>query len=309
MQKSKELVIFIPNLSAWKYVMKWPNIVWVNEKDKYWDIVEKTNQYVLNELKRYPLSGVYFGNEFCEQLIPSLNDILECYRRCYEQKMRFTLVTPLVSNKGIQQLENIFQSLDQLNISIEIVFNDWGVAKLLAERYPEWPKRVGRTLDKMIREPRLNHDDYTKLNAQVLEFMQEPAALSESYTAILSQLNIQGLELDCIPQGYGNAESLYANTIIQKSIYLPFYCVTSGRLCMMKALGKKPEDKWNIDESCVFACQKYNQVMQKFTMKNGKQEKIKLLRKGNAVFGYNTDTEIWNMKVWDRLVWQPQIPI
>ena len=192
---------------------------------------------------------------------------------------------------------------------MEVIFNDWGVGKLLEEKYPTWNKRIGRTLDKMIREPRLERQDYENMNRHVLQFMQEPACMAEQYVDVLKFLNIQGIELDNVPQGYGDATELFSNVDLPKSLYFPFYHVTSGRLCMMKAIGKQPEDKWNLDEPCAHLCQSYNQVMQKFVLNNGKQKKLKLLRKGNAIFGYNTDTKVLELDIWDRLVWQPQIPL
>lgn len=309
MQKCPELMIFIAHLSEWAHIAQWPQRILVDATDKYWQMIVKTNHAVEEVLDHNCLTGVYFGNEFCEKLMPSVTDILECYYRCNDLQLSFTLVTPLVSDLGLQQLEDIFQVLAQHQLSLDIVFNDWGVCKLLDERYPQWQKRVGRTLDKMIREPRLNDADYQGMRASVRAFMQEPPCFADSYRQVLQQFHVHGVELDCVPQGYDVASEQWNLPNLQTSLYFPFYCITSGRLCMMKALGQPPEMKWNLESPCACLCQQYNQVMQKFMLRNGKKAKLRLLRKGNAVFGCNPDNDSLLLPIWDRLIWQPQPPL
>lgn len=305
----KELAIFIPNMSGWKYIEQWPENINESVCDKFGKTIKKANDAVKDILKELELNRVYLGNEFCEYLIPSISEIIECYKKCKKMDLQLTLVTPLVSTKGLVKIDNIFQRLYASGLLIEIVFNDWGVGKLLQTKYPKWDKLVGRTLDKMNREPRLDSDDYQKMNIKVQEFLQDPPLLSGTSRTILNMLNVQGVELDCVPQGYERARDLLENIDLKKSIYFPFYCVTSGRLCMMRAMGEIAEQKWNLDVTCKYQCQKYNQIMQKFMIKKGKQKKIKLLRKGNAVFGVENSKSILGMDIWDRFVWQPQLPM
>lgn len=305
----RELIIFIANLQQWKYVESWPEILDYPDVDNYWKTVAQANQKARQVLQQCRLTGVYLGNEFCERLMPSLEEIVTCHTKCQEKQLRFTLVTPLVSERGIDTLDRLFRTIDMYGISLEIVFNDWGVARLLEEKYPHWPKRMGRTLDKMIREPRFNQADYNRLSTTVLNFLQEPAGLGVAFLNVLQEYNIHGIELDCVPQGYNIEADVWSQHSVSKSIYFPFYCVTSGRLCMMKALELAAEDKWNLDVSCTHTCQTYNQMMQKFVLLNGKKAKVKLLRKGNAIFGCNQDYSWLQLDIWNRLVWQPQIPM
>lgn len=76
----KELAIFIPNMSGWKYIEQWPENINESVCDKFGKTIKKANDAVKDILKELELNRVYLGNEFCEYLIPSVSEIIEC---CY----------------------------------------------------------------------------------------------------------------------------------------------------------------------------------------------------------------------------------
>ena len=69
---------------------------------------------------------LYFGIEFCERLLPTMQQLKTVISVVKESNEGFTFVTPYVTNKGLKQLEALIPAVAREVPQVEIVFNDWG---------------------------------------------------------------------------------------------------------------------------------------------------------------------------------------
>ncbi len=83
-------------------------------------------------------------------------------------------MTPFVTNRGLEQLEELLPVLAQTLPDAEVVVNDWGVLQLLRSEYPELKPVLGRLLNKSKRGPA--HYEYfrsaSRRNAGLLSGLQ-----------------------------------------------------------------------------------------------------------------------------------------
>jgi len=78
---------------------------------------------------------IYWGDEFCQNLIPGHNDTQRVITYCRLHRQAFTFVSPFVTERGLRQLMQMFVFLKKAAPGCEIVVNDWGVVSLLRERW------------------------------------------------------------------------------------------------------------------------------------------------------------------------------
>ena len=102
-------------------------------------------------------SRLYFGNEFCQRLIPREEDLSEALGLAMTSDLRFTFLTPYVTNQGLQDLEPLIAKIARERSGSEVVFNDWGVLLLIKFWNGVLIPVMGRMLNKMKRGPRLLH--------------------------------------------------------------------------------------------------------------------------------------------------------
>lgn len=96
---------------------------------------------------------LHFGSEFCEHLLPSPRALRESVRQAGAHGLRFALLTPVASPGVIERLDAL---LPMLSDGMEVVANDWGVAHLVATRFPSLGLVAGRVLCRMTKDPRLD---------------------------------------------------------------------------------------------------------------------------------------------------------
>jgi hypothetical protein len=243
---------------------------------------------------------LYFGNEFCERLIPSkeqLEKVLDCTEK---RDLAFTMVTPYVTNKGLKKLEAVISFVAAKKPQSELVFNDWGVLQFVKqERLPVTPV-LGRLLTKMKRGPRLMNI-LNRVPETTGSYFQKSNLNVPDVTNFLKDHGIFRVELDNLLQGIDLDGT---DKEIRKSLYLPFAFVTTTRFCL-SANGADSEKKTYIG---VFPCKKECQT-QTFHLDNPVM-RLPLLRKGNTIFFTNdTIADVIKKKQVDRIVIEPEIPI
>ena len=97
----------------------------------------------------------YFGQEFCQRLLPTVPDLMRAVERAASRNLGFTLVTPFVTNAGMARVKELVRSLPD-NFPeglLEVVVNDWGVLSWLHRERPVLPLALGRLLVKQKRGP------------------------------------------------------------------------------------------------------------------------------------------------------------
>lgn len=246
-------------------------------------------------------SRIYFGNEFCERLLPKLKDLAEILNFVLRNKLQFTFVTPYVTNKGLKILAELFAYIAKANPGCEVVFNDYGVLRILLKEYCGNLKPVmGRLLNKMKRGPRLMNF-ISILPEATVKYFRGSSLDTQALREFLLKNEIRRVELDNLLQGI---ELNLANYGISASLYVPYAYITTTRACLAincEIHGK--EDDVGVFP-CERECQKYI-----FYLRN-KIMPVPLIRKGNTVFLKNDKIPQNSEKIGvDRIVYEPNIPL
>lgn len=215
----------------------------------------------LNRLKNF--DRIYYGSEFCQNLIPSLGNLKTIFSAIKRKKI--TLLTPYVTSYGLERLKPLFQYLNRQNNQTEVVFNDWGVFKLIKEDYRNINPILGRLLTKQRRDPRIYNillnkqktrhifDKKTK-KTFILIPQETPLSLYEHFRGsvinvpifqeFLLDSNIKRIEIDNLIWDMKTE----VNQRIRISIHLPYAYVTTTRLCGLINLAHT---------TCKTGCQKH----------------------------------------------------
>jgi len=204
------------------------------------------NNSRLNKIEGF--QRVYYGNEFCQRLIPSLNALKAAYASIKKQKKNFTLLTPYVTNSGMEKIACLLDFLGRQDEHNEVVFNDWGVFSLLKKRYKKLEPVLGRLLTKQRRDPRA-HDillncqearrvfDKQNKRTYIMIPKEAPPSLYEHFKA--SVINAPVFQDFLITNGIRRVEidslawkmKIKVNPEIGISVYLPYAYVSTTRLC------------------------------------------------------------------------------
>jgi len=177
--------------------------------------------------------ALYFGSEFCEDRLPALDEALAFCELAHDRGWEATLLTPLVSPAGLCAVGDLLAALAGRDCAPAVVFNDWGVLRLLRERHPSLPRRAGRLVNRSLRDPRAYgeragdaragnaiHD--TSRHARLRGFLREFGV-----TAVETDADLEGGYLGDGPDGDGAR--------LDRALHLPFTFAASGRGCPLKA--------------------------------------------------------------------------
>lgn len=239
---------------------------------------------------------VYFGDEFCERLMPVKNDLEEVMEHVSNRGLLFTFVTPYVTEAGLEEVEKLISLLPD---ETEVVFNDWGVFRVLKNRFPNLVPVLGRLLTKIKRGPRIVHF-LDKLPGEAVEHFRKTNLDVPVYQRFLFENNIKRIELDNPLQGLdlsGVPRSLAL------SLYIPFAYVTTTRFCLVSNCDVQEKKGFIGVFPCHKECQKYTFYLDNAVMTTH------LIRRGNTIFYKNTDVpeELKDSHI-DRVVIEPEIP-
>jgi hypothetical protein len=241
---------------------------------------------------------IYFGQEFCERLLPSKDELEKVCDFSEKEGVPLTLVTPYVTDKGLTKLEKLIEFFAKKMPKAEIVFNDWGVFQFIEENFPELKPVLGRLLNKQKRGPRI-----TNIIDQVPKETRDyytGASLDVSATAgFLKKKGIMRVEFDNLLQGLDMSG---LDKEIKRSLYLPYLFISTTRFCLTancesgdSGVGVMP---------CHHECQKYT-----FNLNNSVMKRP-LIRRGNTIFAINDNIpEAVSTGEVDRIVIQPEIPL
>jgi hypothetical protein len=240
---------------------------------------------------------VYFGNEFCERLLPGPEAVAETMQSVRDRGLQFTLVTPYVTDAGISKVERLLAALPD---ETEVVFNDWGVLRILRQKYARLVPVQGRLLTKLKRGPRIVNV-LDKLPPDALKHLKSTNLGVPVYQRFLQKNNITRIELDNPIQGLDLGG---VPPDLKLSLYIPFAYVSTTRFCLV-ANCDVPEKKGVIG---VFPC---HQECQKYTFYlNNPVMTTPLTRKGNTLFfkHMKLPPDVKDLNI-SRIVVQPEIPM
>jgi len=283
-------------------------------------LVNNASQLRLIEPAGY--DRLYFGSEFCEKLIPGQGELKRALAYAVKRELSFSLVTPYVTNKGMNELLPLFDALAASRVPCEVIINDWGVLRLVNRKYKSFYPVLGRLLTKQKRSPELQSLlarmkkplPFCVVNKafpgkKTIVFPKElPRSLDAYYKgsnvssvpiiqSFLAENRVKRIELDNTAQGLhlelnGNELSV--------SLYLPYVYITTTFLCPTAGCVVHPQRH---TRECRQECGKYF-----FKLRHKAMPKT-LYLKGNSLFYKNSHLRlkgIGNSAV-NRIVYCPDV--
>lgn len=243
-------------------------------------------------------SRLYFGNEFCERLIPSAAELDQVLAFTEQQNLDLTFVSPYVTDKGLHRLEGLLEKLVEKRPGSEVVFNDYGVLRRLNSRYSRLKPVLGRLLNRMKRGPRLMMV-IDRLPRSTVEYFRSSNLTVPTLGHFLDINRVGRVELDNVLQGVG-----FTLDRLEGSLYIPYVYVSTTRLCLVNACDRPEREAMIGIFPCGKECRKYT-----FYLSNPIMPDM-LIRKGNTIFLVNdaVDARLEEKRI-NRLVVQPVIPM
>ncbi|MCX6799148.1 MAG: hypothetical protein NTW59_03570 [Candidatus Diapherotrites archaeon] len=168
-------------------------------------------------------SRVYFGAELCERLLPSEKDLRAAKKFCKKNKMGFSLVTPFLTDPGIEKALRLVRLLSPHD---ELVVNDYGLLPALKRKKPGLV--AGRLLNRQYRDPRIPGFK-GKVPKDFFTHLTQSHAAADGFRQLLQRNGFERVELDNLPQGIGTDLS---GSRLRGSLYAPFTFVATTRLCL-----------------------------------------------------------------------------
>lgn len=171
------------------------------------------------DLKFFPIAPfqrIYFGNEYCEHLLPSPAQLERMLAFAAERSLPLTLTTPFCTESAFIRIEELF---DLLPLESEVVFNDWALVPSITER--GLTPIHGRLLWKIRKDPRVDASgpgaEYHRMHN-----------LQSLYQDYLEKRSVPRVELDNVRQG----ADLSLNPTLSSSLYFSSVCCAVTRKCV-----------------------------------------------------------------------------
>lgn len=174
-----------------------------------------------------PVTALYFGTEFCEDLLPSAAEATAYCALARDGGFKATLLTPVVTTEGLGAVERLLDELVAGGWVPDVVFNDWGVMRVLRERHPRLSARAGRLLNRALRDPRAFVGGARGASPTGFD-----AARGVRLRRLLARCGVEALETDPdLDGGYLGDGSAG----LHRALHLPYALAASGRNCLFKA--------------------------------------------------------------------------
>lgn len=231
----------------------------------------------LESLADHYFDALHFGNEFCEQLLPSYENLRAALRWAEQHQLAFSLVTPSLADQGLGQLRALLPLLPR---GTPVVCNDYGVIELLIQEFKSLKPVAGRQLHKVLKDPRLPGADWVR--AVPTPQHDDPALLT-----LMHRLGVTGREIDLGP--WAEAADLVSGAL-PLAIHFPYAYILKGRICRMGALQLPTQEKFTPGQTCRHECLKY------FSRKRRGEKRLATepdtIARGNSLFQrYNQQQE------------------
>lgn len=253
----------------------------------------KNLKYISQEYSR-----LYFGAEFCQNLIPSAEDLNSAMEFISKNKMDFTFVTPFLTNEGIKIIKPLLKLVIKVKPDAEIVVNDWGLLGLINREYPGLNLLLGRLLSKQKRGPQILNL-MGKVPEDMIRHFRQSNVDSPVFSNFLVSKRIKRIELDNLLQGISRPLPS-----LKGSLYIPFAYITTTRICLF-GLRKDNADRIS---RVIAPCNK--KCREGVFMLRHKKMPADLLLKGNTQFFKNEQLpdNLDDLNI-DRIVYEPEIPL
>lgn len=231
-------------------------------------------------LQPFPVGRTYVGNEFCARRLPSVAEL----RKAAEAGLPLTFLTPLVTDPDLERLSARFEALPA---GSEVVFQDWGVLRRLRTRHPHLEPVLGRTLVRMLRDPRGPRPGP----------LASDLALPAFRDFLLAQ-GVRRVEVDA-----PRPDLPFPHLGLEAHLLVPCTFVASGRSCMIGSLSLPAAQKFRPGAPCRFECRRSSAELR------GPGLRTRLVHRGNtalAVHGPEGLAETVARGGYSRVVYDPE---
>jgi len=217
-----------------------------------------------------PLRAIYFGSEFCIDLLPESKTVGTFCSLARDAEVQAVLLTPLATPGGLEKIKQLLEELTQAGEAPAVVFNDWGVANLLRDSFPHLQRRAGRLMNRGLRDPRLmEKENFSKSLS---------GDRGRRLRALLASSGVTALETDLDLEGgfFGDGTDG-----LQRVLYLPYAFAASSRNCLIKADHAQTINECftkGLDLPCNGVCSR------KWHRANRSDSSLPLWRAGNTIF-------------------------
>lgn len=270
-----------------------------------------TNQSSVKTLKKIfgddligAVRRLYFGQETCERLIPSPEDILKAARICAERKWGLSLVLPYVGPPGartIKGLVPVISEASEILGQVEVVVQDFAGLMIISDlKNPNIIPVLGRLFTRMKRDPRFSVDEFVidknAYKAPDLDALRRTSFEGSSYTSFLNSLGVHRFSIEALPQGV----DISRVSDLSADLYWPWVYVVSGRACKTAGLSDPCRARYPKESPCHMECRRM-QI-------NSPDSLLYSLTKGNAVWMECLKMNDISEGI-GRLVYMPYIPV
>lgn len=276
-------------------------------------------QALINLPRDARFSRLYFGQEFCEYLVPSLEDLKMAYYTSRQLDWDFTYVTGTLTNQAMEatrgNLAFLQEETKNSSRSIEVVINDWGLLSSVGAEFPGMEIALGRLLIKQDRyswiespipqktpigSQMLEEGDLEEIMENQLQALADSMLACEQHRDLLKELGVKHVDVDPLSQG----SRIEPDWGFSFGFYYPWTYLTSSRACATSALIDPERYDLVSGRPCSRPCQQVNVEL-------SKHHSIAVHR-GNSFFMASTEMAgdyLAGKYPFDRLIYEPVIPI
>ncbi|MCQ2491641.1 MAG: hypothetical protein MJ087_01205 [Lachnospiraceae bacterium] len=163
---------------------------------------------------------VYIGNQFCMHLFPEEADFDLILARCNKENLTPVLCLAPTAQGHLPNIKKRVRDCVEKGI-VEIVVNDWGMARWISRTYEDRVKlTMGILLNKMSKDPRSKYRKETSRKTSLLAKFYQDWLCSQGF----SRISLEAC-------GYA-----YEIPSMDVDFYLPFYQTNTSGHCIMYAM-------------------------------------------------------------------------
>lgn len=201
-----------------------------------------------HKLFQKDISRIYIGNEFCHNLFPNMNSLINMLQKAKEEELQVTLGFTYMRDCYIEKTKDIMDKVyswcKKNHMEIEIIVNDWGFLNLIEDKTKYFKATLGVLLNKRKKDPRYVYKKGYIVNKEI---MAENSLNSSIFTKFLK---------DCKIERYEYENSGYRMSIAEgkHSLHIPFYQTNTSQYCPLYAMCES-QDRGK--QMLVLDCPKY----------------------------------------------------
>ncbi|MBI5418305.1 hypothetical protein HZA55_10265, partial [Candidatus Poribacteria bacterium] len=166
---------------------------------------------------------IYFGEEFCDWLVPSPKDYLKAVTQSIDMGKKCSCILPYFTESNIDKLAKILNALKKFHC--EIIVNDFGSLFFIHKNFSNFTPVLGRLLTKQRRCIPINSKE--KLLLREKEYLST-TAINLPVEKLLKKYKIKRMEIDNL---IGGIKPLSPDSNLKQSLYYPYGYLTTTHHC------------------------------------------------------------------------------